>query len=88
MLCIYNNDTAMEPVQCGQLTMKEPSAQKRESGSSEEISRENSKERQAFAASAEARPLAELSHRAAVMPPLLADTLARFEGIARWGLNE
>jgi hypothetical protein len=68
--------------------MNESTAQKRESASSDELSRENLNERQAFAASAEAVPLAELSHRAAVMPPLLAETLARFEGIARWGLNE
>ena len=68
--------------------MNESTAQKRDSGSSDKLAKENLKEQRVFAATAEARPLAELSHHAAVMPPLLADTLARFEGIARWGLNE
>jgi len=41
-----------------------------------------------FAATPEPSSLVELPHRAETITPLLSDMLARFEGVARWGLNE
>jgi hypothetical protein len=67
--------------------MKEPMAQKRKTGSSDKLGKEDLTGRKDFAAKPESRPLADLPHRTSAETPSW-DMLARVEGIARWGLNE
>ena len=61
---------------------------KRATGSSDDLREQSRKDHQEFAQKSEPSPLADLPRRAAVMTPLLSDTLERVQGVARWGLNE
>lgn len=45
-------------------------------------------ERREASARAEHGPFSNLPNRATTVTPVLSDMLARFEGVARWGLNE
>ena len=68
--------------------MNASSAMKMASGTQERIGEKLKKDLPGFAPTPKSSSKVELPHPANKTAPVLSELLARFEGVARWGLNE